>query len=142
MENMLKIVLVMGLCLGLLTLAGCGKTAQQPATGETTTIPAENGETGEIEQASTTEKPVNLVEDPLNNGEGDPLDAIGGSEELAPTIGVEVDGGNSGDTGNNGNTGNNGDTGNTSDNPGNAGGTTEESGDDFEVDFGDLIGGK
>lgn len=132
MRNMLKLILIFVLCAGLLVLAGCGKNADQSANGETTTTPSENVDPTGTEEP-TTEKPVNIVEDPLSNGEGDPLDALGGSDNTEPTIDVEIDdGGNTG--------GDNGDTGNNDSNPG---GTTEkESEDDFEIDFGDLIGGK
>ncbi len=156
MRKYLKYLLLAVLCLSLLAAVGCGKKDAEPAdtTTGTTTVPQETTE-GTVPEETTTEKPVNIVEDPLNNGEGDPTDAMDSTnpaEEDKPGVDIEIDDGNTGNTGNgntgNGNTGNtgntgNGNTGNTG-NTGNSGNTNTgdtENGDgddDFVIDFDDL----
>ena len=138
MRNFVKLMLIAVLCLGLLTLVGCGKKAETgTVTDETTTIPQETTEA--TTEEVTTEKPVNIVEDPLNNGEGDPTDAMDTTDpnqEVKPGVDIEVE--EDDDSSNTGNT-DNGNTGNT-DNGGNSGSNTgSDSGDDdFVIDFDDL----
>ena len=141
MRNFVKLILILCLCVSLLAMVGCGKQAPTDANGTTggTTVPQESQE-GTTPEDTTTEKPVNIVEDPLNNGEGDPLDAIDGTTtgDGKPGIDIEVD-----DDGGNQNA-----TTPTEGNAGSQGGSTEttgatgstESDDDFKVDFGDLLG--
>lgn len=106
MGKYLKILVLAILCLSLLVVMGCKKEDPAAATTTgTTTVPQETTEGTEPEE--TTEKPVNIVEDPLNNGEGDPTDAMGTtdpSEADKPNVDIEVDEDDSGSTGNTGST--------------------------------------
>lgn len=136
MRNIMKVLLILVVCLGL--LSGCLFANNGGSTGETggTTVPQET--TGETPEETTTEKPVNIVEDPLNNGEGDPLDAIDStSDETGPVIDIEIDddGGNTTTPTQGGSTG-----GNSEDNvtEPTTGGDDE---DDLVVDFDDLVNG-
>ncbi len=171
MRNIVKLILILALCASLLAMVGCNKKEPAPTNGTTegtTTVPEET--TGESQDGTTTEKPVNIVEDPLNNGEGDPLDAMGGTptEDGKPSIDIELGGstgnagGNSGGStggnqggstggnqggnsgGNSGNSqgGNSGTTTPTEGNDNNQGGSTDTTDDDFSINFGDLIGKK
>lgn len=141
MRNIVKLILILCLCVGLLAMVGCSKQEPTSTNGTTggTTVPQETQDDTASEE-TTTEKPVNLVEDPLNNGEGDPLDAIDGTtaDDGKPGINIEVDddgGSQSTTTPTEGNTGNQGGSTETT----GATGSTE-SDDDFKVDFGDLLG--
>ena len=88
MGNMMKVFLILMIVMSLLVLAGC--QSEEVADPGTTTVPVEAG--GEATEEPTTEKPVNIVEDPLGNGEGDPLDAIDGTTgESGPAIDIEID---------------------------------------------------
>lgn len=106
MRKYLKLLLLAVLCLSLLAAVGCKKEDPTVATTTgTVTVPQETE--GTVPEETTTEKPVNIVEDPLNNGEGDPTDAMDSTdpgEGGKPNVDIEVDE----DTGNtgNGNTGN------------------------------------
>lgn len=130
MRNMMKISLILVLCLGLLALVGCkNQEATTPTTG--TTAPQET--TTDVPEETTTEKPVNIVEDPLNNGEGDPLDAVDGTtDSTGPEIDIEVE--NEPTTPTQG-----GSTGGSEDNVTEP--TQGKDDDDLVVDFGDLVGG-
>ena len=148
MGKYLKILVLALLCLSLLAVVGCKK--EDPAVATTTGTVTEPQETTEgTVPEETTEKPVNIVEDPLNNGEGDPTDAMGTTDTTddgKPNIDIEVDEDDS-DTGNNGNTGN-GNTGNGNTGNGNTGGNSDNTNtgdtdngkdeDDFVIDFDDL----
>lgn len=132
MRNIVKLLLICTLCVGL--LAACGSADPAATTGATggTTVPGETG--GETTSAeTTTQDVVNVVEDPLNNGEGDPLDAIDGTTSDEPFIDIETDG-----------DADSGDTGSTTPSEGTSGGDSTDTaetteGDDFVVDMGDLI---
>lgn len=137
MRNIMKVLLILVIVLGLLALVGC-QDQETTVDNGATTVPQET--TGEVAEETTTEKPVNIVEDPLGNGEGDPLDAIDGTtDESGPVIDIEIDddGGNStADPTQGGSTG-----GNSEDNvtEPTAGGDSD---DDLVVDFDDLVNGK
>jgi len=143
MGKYLKILVLALLCLSLLAVVGCKK--EDPAVATTTGTVTEPQETTEgTVPEETTEKPVNIVEDPLNNGEGDPTDAMGTTDTTddgKPNIDIEVDEDDS-DTGNNGNTGNgntgNGNTGGNSDNTNTGDTDNGKDEDDFVIDFDDL----
>lgn len=137
MRNILKVLLILVVCLSLLALAGCRN--KNGSTGETIGVTDPQETTAETQEQTTTEKPVNIVEDPLNNGEGNPLDAIDGTgDATGPVIDIEVE-----DDATNTTTaptqGGNNQSGN------NQGGTTEPTStpedDDLVVDFGDLVNG-
>ena len=139
MRNFVKLILVLCLCLSL--LSGCvvidPESEQTNGGAEGTTTVPEDVTGGNTPEETTTEKPVNIVEDPMNNGEGDPMDAIDATTEGSkPGIDIDVDG-DGGDepvpTEDNGSNNNSGSTGGTT-------GTTEDDDDDFNIDFGDLLG--
>ena len=141
MGNMMKVFLILVIVLGLFVLAGCQSQDGEIVDGNSATAPQDNSD--EPTQQTTTEKPVNVVEDPLNNGEGDPLDAIDGTTGASgPMIDIEIE--ETTDTpttapNQGGSTGGNNQSGN------NQGSTTEptqgKEEDDLVIDFGDLING-
>lgn len=138
----ISLLLIIVLCFGL--LVGCGSKTKTTVT--TTAAPTaaptpdesapEEPSAEDTEGETTTQEVVNIVEDPLSNGEGDPLDGIdGATDDTGIKIEIEEDG-DAESGGNNGGT--------TTPNEGNAGGNTSgettESEDDFVVDFDDLTG--
>lgn len=136
MGNMMKVFLILMIVMSLLVLAGC--QSEEVADPGTTTVPVEAG--GETTEEPTTEKPVNIVEDPLGNGEGDPLDAIDGTTgESGPVIDIEIeeDAGSTTAPNQGGNTDSDKED-NVTEPPVN----DDKDDDDLVVDFGDLVGKK
>ena len=95
MRNTMKMLLIAMLCLSLLAVVGCGKGVPAPVEPSEQTTTAATETTAETQEETTTEKPVNLVEDPLNNGEGDPTDAMENTDQTKeddkPGVDIEVD---------------------------------------------------
>ena len=125
MNNILKLCLVIALCAALLMMAGCAKkqTEGNDSTQQTTQATTEgNGSEDEVDQTVT------------QNPEGDPFDATTEGTEPSGNTGNDGNGGNSG--------GNGGDTvqTETTEPPVGIDEDTQPTEDDFNIDFGDLLG--
>lgn len=132
MRNVMKLILILMIAMSLLMLVGCQEEQEFQDPSETTPVDA----TGDPTEETTTEKPVNVVEDPLTNGEGDPLDAIDGTtDESGPVIDIEIEDEPASTTAP-------AQGGNNEDNVTEPTKNENQEDDDLVVDFDDLVGGK
>lgn len=130
MNNILKLCLVIVLCGALLMMVGCAKeqTGDNDSTQQTTQGTTEgNGSEDEVDQEVT------------KNPEGDPFDATTEGTEPNSNTGNGGNGGNSGNGGNGGNGSDKTPT-ETTEPPVGIDEDTKPTEDDFNVNFGDLLG--